>query len=214
MPKRSAKVAVILLVDDDSAVREITASILRDLGHMVIEVGSGGGALDLLDRNAQIELVVLDFAMPGMNGMEVARQVRIKVPSCPVMFITGYATHPRSETLTTHRLLENHLLVTSSPTRCNLPSPIVQATEAAKSLLLDDRSSSNTRFGSFSGHDAVQLSLILTSFCWMRQWPYMIIDLHRVPPIDPSAAKLASIEVLTIVLDGPLFSGPIYFLRG
>jgi signal transduction histidine kinase/CheY-like chemotaxis protein len=91
VPKRSAKGAVILLVDDDSAVREVTASILRDLGHVVIEVGSGGGALDLLDRNAQIELVILDFAMPGMNGMEVARQVRIKVPSCPVMFITGYA---------------------------------------------------------------------------------------------------------------------------
>ena len=77
-PKRSAKGAVILLVDDDSAVREVTASILRDLGHVVIEVGSGGGALDLLDRNAQIELVILDFAMPGMNGMEVARQVRAK----------------------------------------------------------------------------------------------------------------------------------------
>jgi signal transduction histidine kinase/CheY-like chemotaxis protein len=91
VPKRSAKGAVILLVDDDSAVREVTASILRDLGHVVIEVGSGGGALDLLDRNAQIELVILDFAMPGMNGMEVARQARTKVPSCPVMFITGYA---------------------------------------------------------------------------------------------------------------------------
>jgi signal transduction histidine kinase/CheY-like chemotaxis protein len=90
-PKRSAKGAVILLVDDDSAVREVTASILRDLGHVVIEVGSGGGALDLLDRNAQIELVILDFAMPGMNGMEVARQVRAKVPSCPVVFVTGYA---------------------------------------------------------------------------------------------------------------------------
>ena len=91
MPKRSAKGAVILLVDDDSAVREVTASILRDLGHVVIEVGSGGGALDLLDRNAHIDLVILDFAMPGMNGMEVARQVRTKVPSCPVVFVTGYA---------------------------------------------------------------------------------------------------------------------------
>ena len=91
MPKRSAKGAVILLVDDDSAVREVTASILRDLGHVVIEVGSGGGALDLLDRNAQIDLVILDFAMPGMNGMEVARQVRAKVPSRPVVFVTGYA---------------------------------------------------------------------------------------------------------------------------
>ena len=91
VPKRSAKEAVILLVDDDNAVREVTASILRDLGHVVIEVGSGGGALDLLERNAHVELVILDFAMPGMNGMEVARQVRNKVPSCPVVFVTGYA---------------------------------------------------------------------------------------------------------------------------
>src|SRR6476619_700361 len=50
-------------------------------------------------------------------------------------------THPRSETLTTHRLSESHLLVTSSPTRCNLPSLIVQATQAAKSLLLGDSAS-------------------------------------------------------------------------
>ena len=91
VPERSAKGAVILLVDDDSAVREVTASILRDLGYVVIEVGSGGGALDLLDRNAQIDLVILDFAMPGMNGMEVARQLRTKLPSRPVIFVTGYA---------------------------------------------------------------------------------------------------------------------------
>jgi signal transduction histidine kinase/CheY-like chemotaxis protein len=91
VPKRSAKAAVILLVDDDSAVREVTASILRDLGHVVIEVGSGGGALDLLERNTHIDLVILDFAMPGMNGMEVARQVRTKVPSLSVVFVTGYA---------------------------------------------------------------------------------------------------------------------------
>jgi CheY-like chemotaxis protein len=74
-----------------SAVREVTASILRDRGYVVIEVGSGGAALDLLDRNTQIDLVILDFAMPGMNGMEVARQIRAKGPSRPVLFVTGYA---------------------------------------------------------------------------------------------------------------------------
>ena len=100
---------------------------------MVIEVGSGGGALDLLDRNAQIDLVILDFAMPGMNGMEVARRA-YKVPSRPVVFVTGYAEHPRSETSASHRSSESHLLVTSLPTRCNLPSLKVQAIQAAKSL--------------------------------------------------------------------------------
>jgi signal transduction histidine kinase/CheY-like chemotaxis protein len=90
-PKRGVRGAVILLVDDDSEVREVTASILRDLGHVVIEVGSGGGALDLLDQNPHIDLVILDIAMPGMNGMEVARQVRIKSPTRPVIFVTGYA---------------------------------------------------------------------------------------------------------------------------
>jgi len=58
---------------------------------VVIEVGSGGGALDLLDQNPHIDLVILDIAMPGMNGMEVARQVRIKSPTRPIMFVTGYA---------------------------------------------------------------------------------------------------------------------------
>ena len=85
------KGAIILLVDDDSAVREITAFMLRELGYVVMEVGSGGAALDLLNREVNIDLVVLDFAMPGMNGLEVARQVHSKFPTVPVLFVTGYA---------------------------------------------------------------------------------------------------------------------------
>ena len=85
------KGAIILLVDDDNAVREITAFMLRELGYVVIEVGSGGAALDLLNREVDIDLVVLDFAMPGMNGMDVARQVHSKFPTVPVLFVTGYA---------------------------------------------------------------------------------------------------------------------------
>ena len=84
------KGAIILLVDDDSGVREITASMLREMGYVVLEVGSGDAALDLLDREAHIDLAVLDYAMPGMNGMEVARQVNSRFPTLPVLFITGY----------------------------------------------------------------------------------------------------------------------------
>jgi PAS domain S-box-containing protein len=80
-----------LLVDDDGAVRDITAVRLRQLGFEVLEAGCGGAALDLLDHAAQVDLLVADFAMPGMNGVEVARQARTRRPDLPVLFVTGYA---------------------------------------------------------------------------------------------------------------------------
>jgi PAS domain S-box-containing protein len=82
---------VILLVDDDAAVREVTARMLRDMGYDVREAGSGGAALDLLAREPRIALSVMDYAMPGMNGAEVAQEVHKRRPELPVLFITGYA---------------------------------------------------------------------------------------------------------------------------
>jgi CheY-like chemotaxis protein len=64
--------------------------MLRASGYVVLEVGSGGAALDLLDEESNIDLALLDFAMPGMNGMEIARQVHSRFPTLPVLFITGY----------------------------------------------------------------------------------------------------------------------------
>jgi signal transduction histidine kinase/CheY-like chemotaxis protein len=87
----SRKGAIVLLVDDDSAVRDVTASILEDLGYVVLKLGSGGAALDLLDRDSNVDLVLLDFAMPGMSGVEVARQIQLKLPAIPILFVTGYA---------------------------------------------------------------------------------------------------------------------------
>jgi CheY-like chemotaxis protein len=81
----------VLLVDDDSAVREITAGILCDLGYRVVEAGSGGAALEVLDRQSEIDVLLVDFAMPGMNGAEVAREVRARRPDLPILFVTGYA---------------------------------------------------------------------------------------------------------------------------
>jgi PAS domain S-box-containing protein len=81
----------ILVVDDDSAVREVTAAMLEQQGYQVIEAGSGGAALEALDRNAAIDLLLVDFAMPGMNGAEVAREVRARRRHLPVLFVTGYA---------------------------------------------------------------------------------------------------------------------------
>jgi CheY-like chemotaxis protein len=90
-PAREPGEAVVLLVDDDAAVREVTAGILQVLGYSVIEAGSGGAALELFDRNPQIDLVLLDFAMPGMNGAEVARELRARRSDLPIVFATGFA---------------------------------------------------------------------------------------------------------------------------
>ena len=86
-----AKSAVILLLDDDEAVREVTGAMLREWGYIVLDVGSGGAALDLLARNRNVDLALLDFAMPGMNGVDVSREIQTKFPALPVLFITGYA---------------------------------------------------------------------------------------------------------------------------
>jgi CheY-like chemotaxis protein len=81
----------ILLVDDDPAVREITSSMLQEFGHDVLEAGSGGHALELLDHQPRIDFMLIDFAMPGMNGAELARHARPKRPGLPIVFLTGYA---------------------------------------------------------------------------------------------------------------------------
>jgi CheY-like chemotaxis protein len=81
----------ILLVDDDNAVREVTADMLRDLGYVVHEAGSGGAALDLLQRQPAIDLMLLDYAMPGMSGADLARLAHAAQPGLPLLFITGFA---------------------------------------------------------------------------------------------------------------------------
>jgi signal transduction histidine kinase/CheY-like chemotaxis protein len=88
MLKASAR---LILVDDDSAVREVTAATLRELGYTVLEAGSGGAALELLQHSVDVDLMLIDFAMPGMSGAEVARRVQTTRPALPILFVTGYA---------------------------------------------------------------------------------------------------------------------------
>src|SRR4029079_14518022 len=64
---------------------------LRDLGYQVEEAGSGGAALELLEVTPGIDLLLVDFAMPGMNGRDLARRVRAKRAGLPILFITGFA---------------------------------------------------------------------------------------------------------------------------
>lgn len=80
----------LLLVDDNDDVREITALLLRDSGYHVIEASNGSAALAALGANPAIDLLIVDFAMPGMSGLQLLEQARARRPQIKVIFITGY----------------------------------------------------------------------------------------------------------------------------
>jgi PAS domain S-box-containing protein len=81
----------ILLVDDDFLVRTNTAFMLSDLGHMVVEAPSAKAALDMLQADKDLDLVVTDYVMPGMNGLDLAKEIRKNIPHLPIVLATGYA---------------------------------------------------------------------------------------------------------------------------
>ncbi len=112
--------ASILLVDDDNAVREVTRAMLHDLGYRVLEAGSGGAALDLIDRTHSLDLMIVDFAMPGMNGAEVARLGRTRRSNLPVLFITGFAERVGIEGIAEAHLLRKPFAQDELATRVRL----------------------------------------------------------------------------------------------
>lgn len=86
----------ILLVDDEALVRAGTAMMLDELGHVVIETGSGKQGLELLAGDGGIDLLMTDFNMPDMDGMEMIDRARQAKPGIAVVLITGYeADDPR-----------------------------------------------------------------------------------------------------------------------
>jgi CheY-like chemotaxis protein len=81
----------ILVVDDNDEVREVTEQMLREIGYTTTGVGSGYDALDVLDRGDAFDLLVIDIAMPGLNGIETVRRARERRPELKVLYVTGYA---------------------------------------------------------------------------------------------------------------------------
>ncbi|MCC5043689.1 MULTISPECIES: response regulator [Xanthomonas] len=81
----------ILLVDDTDVVRMMVSEVLSDAGYHVIEAENADGALAQLRADAQIDMVVSDVGLPGMNGRDMADVARDLRPGLPILFITGYA---------------------------------------------------------------------------------------------------------------------------
>ena len=83
--------AVVLIVDDDAAIRDALAEAIRDLGFDPLPAASGGDALAALDEKT-VDAALLDLRMPGMDGLEVLRRIRAGPQAPPVTILTAHAT--------------------------------------------------------------------------------------------------------------------------
>jgi len=81
----------VLLVDDDDAVRKVTARYLARLGYSVVEAADGRRALLLTGPESRIDLVLSDIALPGMRGPVLLSELRARCPSLRAVLMTGFA---------------------------------------------------------------------------------------------------------------------------
>ena len=81
----------ILLVEDDTGVRELTKRMLESNGYTVHETESAEQALEMVKRLGRVDLVITDIVLLGMSGPELAEELKIIFPELSVMFISGFA---------------------------------------------------------------------------------------------------------------------------
>ena len=91
-PSTATPAATALVVEDDPAVRDIVATMLRDLGYRALEADGLEGALTALgDAAGGVDLVVSDVMMDGLAGPDLVARLREKVPGLKVLFMSGYS---------------------------------------------------------------------------------------------------------------------------
>jgi two-component system NtrC family sensor kinase len=92
-PRRAGTV---LVVEDSPEVAEVAAAYFQQLGYMVKQVASANEALELLAKDAKIDVVFSDILMPGgMNGLELGHAIRRRDAAMPVLLATGYSDSAR-----------------------------------------------------------------------------------------------------------------------
>lgn len=90
--QRDSKASVVLLVEDEAVVREITGRVLEHAGYEVLESSDPKHALGLADTHCgKIDLLLTDVIMPGMNGVDLASRLRELQPGMVTIFMSGYA---------------------------------------------------------------------------------------------------------------------------
>jgi len=81
---------VILVVEDEPAIRGLAVESLRDAGHHVLEAGTGDEAIRLFEDHPEIALIFTDIVMPGIDGFKVADMAKVRRPDVKILYVTGF----------------------------------------------------------------------------------------------------------------------------
>ncbi|MBT3270485.1 sigma-54-dependent Fis family transcriptional regulator [Candidatus Poribacteria bacterium] len=86
----------ILVIDDDDAQRRMLRGFLRKLDHEVLDAGTGEEGVAIAESEGELDLVISDIRMPGIDGLEVLRRLRAMFPELAVLLATAFATYAQA----------------------------------------------------------------------------------------------------------------------
>ncbi len=101
----------VLIVEDDPSVRLLVLDVLRELNYVGVEAENGREALEILESDARIRLLITDVGLPGLSGRQIAEIARQRRPDLPVLFMTAYSP----DAINRKRFLEPGMDMISKP---------------------------------------------------------------------------------------------------
>ena len=119
----------ILIVDDDTGITETLEDILKTFNIHTLTANSGSQAIELFKEH-NIDLILMDIKMPGMNGVEVLKQIKAIRPEIPVIMMTAYTMHD----LVAESLREGAFLVLNKPFKIKYLLKIIE--KASQKIVL------------------------------------------------------------------------------
>lgn len=150
-PANVARQATVLVVDDEPEVRSLVVEMVREIGYRVLEAEDGISAMELLQSNRELNLLVTDIGLPnGMNGRQLADAARLIRPGLKVLFITGYAQNT----------MPNHDMLASGTEIMLKPFSMASFAEKVR-LMVEEDLDAKVQGGPDEGNDSVKQLAIL-----------------------------------------------------